>query len=478
MFLLDALKPVFSKYPEVKLLIMGKAVDEKYASELREKIKEIGAEKNVIFEEPREDVKGILTMLDVFILPSQREGFSRILLEAMACSTPIIASDVSGNNEAITDGETGILVPYEEVSRLSGAVETMLESPGEAEKMGQNARRRVEEFFGIDEHVYKIQKLYYEVIGSAASLTLCRAVKEFLKKLKKYIIWKTGFLTNRPDSKFTLIVPKRFQPLYHSRVDYHGPWIENYFYNFWCGRQKELKESKIDRIYIPIFWTDYYVRHSRWEPNEELQEFINKNIESDKKYFTIVQNADGIIEKIPDNVLVFSAGGAGDVPIPLIKGGLKRGKDVERDIKVSFMGNLAHEVRIRMYEALKDKKGYYFGGGTIKEFIDTAKRSVFTLCPRGYGKTSYRLYEAIALGSIPVYIWDDVEWLPYKDELSWDEFSVSMNIKDIERLPEIIEGHTPEMIKQKQNKLKELYKEYFTMPGVCWQIVRRLEKHP
>lgn len=294
---------------------------------------------------------------------------------------------------------------------------------------------------------------------------------------KKYLHWKVNSFLNRPDPGFTLMVPGEFRPLYHSRSGYHGPWIENYFYGYWCGNKKKIKGNEMDRIYIPIFWTDYYLRHDRRKPNKELQEFIDENIKPDKKYFTIVQNADGIIEKLPGNILVFGAGGVGDVPVPLLKGEPRRKGNGKRNINVSFMGNIKGiKVREKMFQALQDEKDYYFGSGGLDEFMDITSRSVFTLCPRGYGRTSYRLYEAMALGSIPIYIWDDIEWLPYKDRLNWDEFSISINISDIGKLPQIIEGHTPEKVARKQKKIEELRCEYFTYEGVCRQIVRMLRE--
>jgi hypothetical protein len=303
-------------------------------------------------------------------------------------------------------------------------------------------------------------------------------MKDIIFKIIKYLRWKASSLVNRPGKGTTLAVPGTLRPIYHSRYGYHGPWIENYFYGFWCrGKNKLSAPGGIRHVYIPIFWTDYYIKHDRWHPNKELQAFVDDNLRAEEKYFTIVQNADGIIEKLPGNVLVFGAGGVGDIPIPLLKGDLRGRRQRERDIRVSFMGNIAaHDVRRRMHDTLKGREGYHFGQGTIKEFIEVTERSVFTLCPRGYGRTSYRLYEAMALGSIPVYIWDDVEWLPYKDRLDWNDFSVSLNIKDIGKLPGIIGAHTPEMIRRKQEMLKELRDEYFTMEGVCRNMIRMLKE--
>ena len=66
---------------------------------------------------------------------------------------------------------------------------------------------------------------------------------------------------------------------------------------------------------------------------------------------------------------------------------------------------------------------------TRRRFVELMSRSVFALCPRGYGRTSYRMYEALQLGCIPVYIHDE-SWLPYADELDWREFAVLVPLAD------------------------------------------------
>ncbi len=103
-------------------------------------------------------------------------------------------------------------------------------------------------------------------------------------------------------------------------------------------------------------------------------------------------------------------------------------------------------------------------------------KSTFSLCPRGFGRTSFRRYEALSVCSIPIYIWDDVEWLPYKDVLNWNDFSISINIGDIQDLPKIIYAHTPEVIQEKQQRIMEIYERYFTFEGTCQQIIRMLKE--
>lgn len=162
-FLFEALKPVVEENSDLRLLVLGKSIDEQYTSRIKDMVRKMGIWKNVIFEGPRGDIKAVLSALDIFILPSQREGFSRVLLEAMACSLPIIATDVSGNSEAVVHGESGLLVPYENVGRLTESIAHFIKKPDRAKQMGENARRRAEELFSIDRHASQIQDLYYKM---------------------------------------------------------------------------------------------------------------------------------------------------------------------------------------------------------------------------------------------------------------------------------------------------------------------------
>ena len=148
----------------------------------------------------------------------------------------------------------------------------------------------------------------------------------------------------------------------------------------------------------------------------------------------------------PSNCVVYSAAGGGDIPIPLLSGD-RPFRSAPKDIFLSFMGSLegasnAGSVRQRMAEALQ---GFaHFGRGADWEQV--MGRSVFSLCPRGLGPTSFRLAEAMSLGSIPVYVWDQLEWLPYRDQLDWSQFSVSIHIDEITSLPALLQSISQQKI--------------------------------
>ncbi|MCX5713944.1 MAG: exostosin family protein [Candidatus Omnitrophica bacterium] len=320
-------------------------------------------------------------------------------------------------------------------------------------------------------------RIVSSVLQNAHAVVL-RILKDMFR-IKDQMHWVQISLFHKSSSFFRLNSPLELRPLWISWNGYTGPWIENYFFDFWCKNERAIvKSNKIKRIFIPIWWTDCYHRYGK-SSSKKIKAFIDEHVKADEKYFTIVQNDDGILDGVPGNVLIFAGGGVGDIPIPLLRGKLHP-RRVERNILCSFMGELSgpHDrtgVRSEMFKRLRDKPGFYFGKGSMDDFIAVTSRSVFALCPRGYGRTSFRLYEAMDLGAIPIYIWDDLEWLPYKNRLDWDAFSISINVKDIVNIPEIIYAYSAEKIKQRQDKIRQLRDEYFTLEGTCKQIIRILE---
>ena len=96
----------------------------------------------------------------------------------------------------------------------------------------------------------------------------------------------------------------------------------------------------------------------------------------------------------------------------------------------------------------------------------TTSRSKFTLCPRGYGKNSFRMYECMQLGSIPIYIYDD-DWRPFKDILNWDDFSISIHYNQLDTLKSKLESLTEDNIKLMSENCIKVYDSFFSLESVC-----------
>lgn len=106
----------------------------------------------------------ILATLDVYVCTSESEGFSNILLEAMACGKPVIATNVGGNPEAVLDNETGILVPPLSPESIAIAAGKLLANPELRLRMGKHGRKIIEQRFSLQKMVESYEKLYAEMV--------------------------------------------------------------------------------------------------------------------------------------------------------------------------------------------------------------------------------------------------------------------------------------------------------------------------
>jgi glycosyltransferase involved in cell wall biosynthesis len=85
--------------------------------------------------------------MDIFVLPSYREGFPRSVLEAMATGLPVVSTNIRGCREAVVAGETGLLAPPRDSDALTRAVRTLIDNREMRLRMGAAGRRRVLEKF-------------------------------------------------------------------------------------------------------------------------------------------------------------------------------------------------------------------------------------------------------------------------------------------------------------------------------------------
>lgn len=111
----------------------------------------------------RDQVRQHYLEADVFVLPTHSEAFANVILEAMAASLPVVASDVGGVAEAVTDGTTGILVPPRSPRLLAAAIRRLAEDATERTRLGSAGQRRIREYFSWD----NIAKLYGSVYSEA-----------------------------------------------------------------------------------------------------------------------------------------------------------------------------------------------------------------------------------------------------------------------------------------------------------------------
>jgi glycosyltransferase involved in cell wall biosynthesis len=113
---------------------------------------------------PRRDIPDLLAACDVFVLPSIVEGLPLSVLEAMAAARPVVATRVPGTDEAVLDGETGILVPPRDPEALALAIRSLLADPGRASRLGSAGRARVIAEFSTQRMVAAVAAQYEELL--------------------------------------------------------------------------------------------------------------------------------------------------------------------------------------------------------------------------------------------------------------------------------------------------------------------------
>lgn len=227
-----------------------------------------------------------------------------------------------------------------------------------------------------------------------------------------------------------------------------------------------------DREYLPIFWTGYYVR-ADFGQNEllmdGLQRYLN-DLDCTKKYFTIIQYDGGILSNIDHlDIKVFSmSGGRTDYPLPLISTPHEFYFNFKlRPYFANFVGKVTHPIREKIVQA--QRPGYYVltHKHKLSDYCRIIASSTFTLCPRGFGPTSFRIQEALQYGSIPVYISDEFV-IPHNR--SFEEYGVIVEAKDEYMIDEILKAIPEHEVRNKQSKLSDVYQRYFTYTG-CNEMI-------
>lgn len=284
--------------------------------------------------------------------------------------------------------------------------------------------------------------------------------------------WGDAFyIRKQRDINNTVQVPDQFRP----KHPFAYPGDNDTEFERWF--MQNYKGVENGRTYLPIMWTAYYCiadkNRNRTGAIASLQKFLD-HLDKSKKYFTIVQYDDGILNKLGHlDIKVFSMSGKPmDYALPLtckdheiLKG------DIKKTIPVSFIGRNTHAIRS---EILKLKQpGWLISDRvrTMREFCTILAQSVFTLCPRGYGPTSFRIKEAMQYGSIPVYISDEfIE--PHG--IDFNTYGVKITTDQVKDLSKILSEVN---VTEKQLAVKEIYEKWFTFEAnkqviesnICYQ---------
>jgi glycosyltransferase involved in cell wall biosynthesis len=168
--LVDAAPLILREKPDTHFLFIGAATTESthYEAALRERIQELGLGARVHWVGYHEDVAPLYCALDLLVLPSRSEGLPRTVIEALAAGVPVVASNVGGNREILTNNELGDILEENTAAALAGAVIARLDRPEDSSshafRIASVARR-----FSIANYVSRFTSILTATQAGAAS---------------------------------------------------------------------------------------------------------------------------------------------------------------------------------------------------------------------------------------------------------------------------------------------------------------------
>lgn len=158
--LLRSAATVMAGQPRLALLLVGDGPERATVRALAESL---GIAPRTVFTGYRPDARRVLQCLDLFVLPSFSEGTSMALLEAMACGIPVCVTDVGGNPEVVTDGETGRLVPSNDDAALADALADVMAAREKWQQMATKAYDLVSGRFSFERMLEEYDRIYREL---------------------------------------------------------------------------------------------------------------------------------------------------------------------------------------------------------------------------------------------------------------------------------------------------------------------------
>lgn len=160
--LLEAFQRLAAHRPDARLVIAG---DGQLAGALKEQASQLGILDRTLFLGYRRDIARLLAAFDIFVLPSIREGLPVSLIEAMAASRPVVASDVGSVKDLITDDHCGFVVPPRDPAALDAALGRLAADASLRERLGAAGRRTAESRYSLAAIVKQYEALYSAAAG-------------------------------------------------------------------------------------------------------------------------------------------------------------------------------------------------------------------------------------------------------------------------------------------------------------------------
>ena len=160
-YLLQAFTRVSKDRSNLRLVIAGVGDLEQ---QLKQQARDLGIADRVIFTGYVSNIAQLIELFDFFVLPSLQEACSLACAEAMAQQKAVIGTSIGGIVEQVADGETGFIIPPQDIDSLTKKLQYLLDRPELVDKFAHNGRRRYEEYFALDRMLIQTESLYTNLI--------------------------------------------------------------------------------------------------------------------------------------------------------------------------------------------------------------------------------------------------------------------------------------------------------------------------
>lgn len=147
---------------DFKVFLIG---DGELRAKVLQNVEQMGLQNHVELLGWRDDVSALLSGLDICVLPSLWEGLPLAILEAMASGVPVVASEIAGNRELVSDSIDGYLFDTNDASALAERIRRLIDDPARAQQMGAAGRAKAVAQYGLEVRATRIQELYLKLLN-------------------------------------------------------------------------------------------------------------------------------------------------------------------------------------------------------------------------------------------------------------------------------------------------------------------------
>lgn len=239
-----------------------------------------------------------------------------------------------------------------------------------------------------------------------------------------------------------------------------------------------VNAADADWHYLPIFWTRWAVNSGLTKKaRKDLKKQIRHIVINEKKTFTICQHKDAPFVPIGQiKIFLASRKGRRGIDVPLLSSPHQMPKaKLSKKYKASFVGRMeSHPIRKKLYHTLKHRGDVFLLNGNKGEdfFVKKTLESYSTLCPRGLGGSSFRFFESLQLGVVPIMI-GNIDTRPFKKYIDWRK--VSYYVKTPQEAGKLLAKLDKKQLLRMGTWASELWKTKLTYKKWCKYVLHELK---